>query len=713
MCVPSRTGLLACLILAISSAASAQAPVVPVGLDAYRMWDRWPYQRIGVRAYMRSTYDRAGGNERADASHFLYQLAEDRNVTLDVEGPGLLYFVRYNHWHGSPWHYEVDGLDHMVRETSTADPEHPAPDSVFQPESAFPKPLAWTWADTKGGDLSWVPVGFEKRFRMAYSRTFYGTGYYIYHQFVAGTKLTRPITAWREEAPDRDVLDLIGRAGSDIAPAGMQEKVGQALPPANSSQPVTLWTGRGPATIRRLELSVPREQALAFSAARLRITWDGRSAASVDAPVGLFFGAGLLYNRDNREYLVKSFPMTVRYTRDRVYLSCYLPMPFFRSARIELAGPAAGDVQWRVGTIPYKDPPNQAGYLHATYRDHPSPEPGKDLVLLDTRQAEGGGNWSGQFIGTSFIFSHDAVLTTLEGDPRFFFDDSLTPQAYGTGTEEWGGGDYWGGLNMTLPFAGHPVGAKSATDAVSAEDKVESAYRFLLADLMPFGRNAVIRLEHGGTNESKEHYETVTYWYGLPAASLVPTDELRIGDAASERQHRYFSPQAGAPYELRSRYEWGPDTIEGQEIYPAETDRGRITKTASEFTLKIDPRNLGVMLRRKLDYGFPNQRALVFVAVGKEWKPAGVWYLAGSNTCVFSSPRGELGAALHVVETSNRRFRDDEFLLPLELTRGRSAIRVRVKFTPVETPLYPDYPLPELAWSEMRYTAYSYVMPRL
>ena len=142
------------------------------------MWNRWPYQRIGVRAYMRSTYDRAGGNERADASHFLYQLGEDRNVTLDVEGPGELYFVRYNHWHGSPWHYEVDGTDHVVRETSTEDPEHPAADSVFQPQSAFPRPLAWTWADTKGGDLSWVPIGFEKRFRMAYSRTFYGTGYY-------------------------------------------------------------------------------------------------------------------------------------------------------------------------------------------------------------------------------------------------------------------------------------------------------------------------------------------------------------------------------------------------------------------------------------------------------------------------------------------------------------------------------------------------------
>ena len=101
-------------------------------------WDRWPYQRIGARAYMRSTYDRTGGNERADASHFLYQTADDFNVTLDVQGPGILYFVRYNHWHGSPWHYQVDGHDTLVRETSTADPLHPRPESVFEPPALFP-----------------------------------------------------------------------------------------------------------------------------------------------------------------------------------------------------------------------------------------------------------------------------------------------------------------------------------------------------------------------------------------------------------------------------------------------------------------------------------------------------------------------------------------------------------------------------------------------
>ncbi len=695
---------------------AADPPAIPVGLDAYTQWDRWPYQRIGARAYMRSTYDRAGGNERADASHFLYQTADDFNVALDVQGPGILYFVRYNHWHGSPWHYQVDGHDTLVRETSTADPLHPRPESVFEPPALFPSPLAVTWAATRGADLSWVPIAFEKSFRMAYSRTHYGTGYYIYQQYIDGARLSRPIHSWDAKTPpDAGVLDLINRAGSDIAPApganGVREESGHADLPASST--VQLWNSRrGAGTLRLLELSIPQSSASAFEHARLRVTWDGRAQASIDAPVALFFGAGTLYNRDRREYLVKAFPMAVRFTGDRIVLSCYFPMPFFRSAKIELLGAgqdAVRDVQWTVRHAPFKDSPSQVGYFHATYRDHPSPEPGKDLVLLDTAGSEGSSQWSGSFVGTSFIFSHDAVLKTLEGDPRFFFDDSRTPQGQGTGTEEWGGGgDYWGGLNMTLPFAGHPAGAKSAKDAVSPEDKIETAYRFLLADLMPFGRNARIQLEHGGVDESTEHYETVTYWYGLPAASLIQTDELHVGDEASEKQHRYSSPDASAPYDITSRYEWGPDTLNGKEIYPAETDRGRTTRTGSEFTLRIDPKNLGVMLRRKLDYSFPNQRAEVYV----DGAPAGIWYLAGSNTCVFSSPRDELGATLHVVQTSNRRFRDDEFLIPKRLTKGRSMIRVRIRFTPVATPLFPDYPVPELAWSEMRYTAYSYVTPK-
>ena len=175
--------------------------------------------------------------------------------------------------------------------------------------------------------------------------------------------------------------------------------------------------------------------------------------------------------------------------------------------------------------------------------------------------------------GPRGFFPSARISARSRATRAFFFDDSQTPQAYGTGTEEWGGGgDYWGGRNMTLPFAGHPTGARNEKEAVSEEDKIESAYRFLLADLFPFGKNAVIRLEHGGENKSTEHYQTVTYWYGAPKATLMKTDELKIADAASEKTHEYHSAAGSEPYEINSRNEWGPDTLDGKEIYPAHID---------------------------------------------------------------------------------------------------------------------------------------------
>ena len=692
------------IVSLVANVNAAESPVIPIGLDAYRQWEKWPYQRIGARAYMRSTYDRRGLNEGADASHFLYQLADDFNVTLDTAGPGVLYFVRCNHWHGSPWHYEVDGKDHIVQETSTANPNKPVPNSVFMPEHLFPNPLTWTWSITKGADLMWVPIQFERTFRLAYSRTRYGTGYYIYHLYDPHAPLSRPIWSWDGRTPPaQDVLDLIARAGTDISPKTRTNTTIKGF--SNFTM-----TSSDASVLRHISFSVPRDKAIEFGRARLRITWDDRQEPSVDAPVALFFGAGTLYNRDNRQFLVKAFPMNIRFDADRVHLACYFPMPFRKTARIRIRDyNDTNDITATFRWDRFTDPFEQVGYFHATYRDHPKPEPGKDLVLLDTREAEGGGDWSGNFVGTSWIFSHNGILTTLEGDPRFFFDDSQSPQAYGTGTEEWGGGgDYWGGRNMTLPFAGHPCGAPNPKEAKDPEDLIQSAYRFLLADLMPFGKNAVIRLEHGGENQSTEHYETVTYWYGAHKPTLVKTDELKIGDTASEDDHNYKSLDASKPYEITSRYELGPDKLDSQVVYEAHTDHGRKTKGTSEFQLKIRPDNLGVLLRRKLDYSFPNQRAEVYV----NDELAGIWYLAGANTCIYSNPKEELGATQHNVQTSNRRFRDDEFIISRKHTEGKSSIRVSIKFTPVETPLFPGHSLPELAWSEIRYDAYCWVMPR-
>lgn len=708
--------LISCLLWPNAALARSyrQPKPIPIGLDAYRSWGLWPEQRIGMRAYMRSTYDRTGGNE--GTSHFLYQLADDFNVTLDLQGPGLLVFSRFNHWHGSPWHFVIDGSDHIVQEASTADPLHPQPGSTFLPPRPFPIPLNFTWSTTNGADLIGTPIPFEYSLQIAYGRTRYGTGYYIYDRFVPGTPLSHPPDTWNETPPGKDVLNLISKSGSDIAPTtGCKRESGKLDLPASGSVTVTLL--KGSAAIRALEFSVPRSQTLAFQNVHLRVTWDGREQPSIDTPIALFYGAGTLYNRDNRKFLVKAFPVNIRFDKNLIHLACYFPMPFFRSARIELvgAGHAVEGIEWSLRTVPLDQPENRLAYFHATYRDFSHPILGQDLLLLDTRGVEQARDWSGQLVGTSFIFSHEADLTTLEGDPRFFFDDSLTPQVQGTGTEEWaGGGDYWGGLNMSLPFYGHPVGARSAKTALNDEDKIESAYRFLLADAMPFGKNAVIRLEHGGVDESTQHYEIVTYWYGLPSPSLIETDRLQIGKESSEKNHGYESPRTSKPYAITSRYEWGVDTLDGKQIYPAQTVYGRTTKGTSEFNVRLRPDNLGVLLRRELDYSFPNQRAKVYIAngPGSTWKFAGIWYLAGSNTCVYSDPRSELGQTQHHIQTSDRRLRDDEFLISQKLTRGRKSIRARIQFTPVNRPLYPGRSIGEQAWSEIKYTAYCFVAPK-
>jgi hypothetical protein len=134
------------------------------------------------------------------------------------------------------------------------------------------------------------------------------------------------------------------------------------------------------------------------------------------------------------------------------------------------------------------------------------------------------------------------------------------------------------------------------------------------------------------------------------------------------------------------------------------------------MTLGIRPDNFGVLLRRQLDYGFADQRASVFVAddaVGATFAPAGTWFLSGSNTCAFVDAPTETGTATPVIQTSNRQWRDDEFLIPRSLTRGRDRIRVRIVYAPrlPVLPVAPGAPLGPQAWSEYRYAVYSYVMP--
>ena len=282
---------------------------------------------------------------------------------------------------------------------------------------------------------------------MAYSRTFYGTGYYIYHQFVDGTPLSRPIESWDGATPPAsDVLELVGRAGSDIAPAaGSRRRRGRE---AASS---TCRRGRsdGGVAQRRRSADDPRAravgagetQALAFSNARLRVTWDDRARA-LDRRAGraLLRRRHPLQPRRSRvpgQGVPQRHPVPGRPRPPAVLLpDAVLPRRDDRAGRRQPT--TIDDVRFAVRHAPFTDPPNHVGYFHATYRDHPAPEIGQDLVLLDTAKTEGGGDWSGSFVGTTYTFTHDAVLNTLEGDPALLL--RRQPNAAGAGHRERGVG---------------------------------------------------------------------------------------------------------------------------------------------------------------------------------------------------------------------------------------------------------------------------------
>ncbi len=776
----------------------------PVGLDAYTNWFEMPYLRLGVRAHMISTANRNGGND--DSGNFYRQevapsyKSTNLNVIVDEEGgPGYLYFSRQNRWHGTPMHIIDDGQDFAFQSSGTVNPYPTNSNSGIAPFELFSgllsPPLALDWNTTAGSGVSWAPIPYQSTIKIGYEHIFYATGYFILHKLVPDFPTSSPVNKWDgnfDSAQLAGTNALLNAAGTDISaqtsasdPMTLKTVSGtvESLAPGNVVQLAQLSVNT-PSEIRAISISIPRDDndlnPLALSRARLRVTWDRSSQPSIDAPIALFFGAGTLFKRDHIPgYLVKALLVNIQYTPSAVLLNCYFPMPFGASAKIELSGVSPSDpdastipnVFWQVKYRSNLDPFefSKMAHFHATYREFDLSRPtaakewmGIDLTMLDTETVEGGGHWSGHIVGTVITFSHNANLSTLEGDPRFFFDDSQTAQVQGTGTEEWGGGgDYWlNGLRTSLPLIGHPVGQTygrtlagcrnpntSIMAAYCRNDLIESEYQLLVADLMPFGAHARVGIEHGGTDTSVEHYESVVYWYGVPKASLVLTDQLTIGNSTSEAAHQYRGVNLSPPYSITSNYEQGPF------IAPKFTACSRFVKGSSQFDLRVDPNNYGMVLRRMLDYGFPDQRALLEVAdvsssalaSNPQFQAAGIWKTPGSTT--YLSIMNTHTAAQYGLEPEELygmpysgvyqgqsysfdfryalavtggqfRFRDDEFILPIHLTQGKSKIRIRVTVAPLNKPLWPgkEFPSPANsddqtlaapgAWTEMSYSAY-------
>jgi hypothetical protein len=357
----------------------------------------------------------------------------------------------------------------------------------------------------------------------------------------------------------------------------------------------------------------------------IKIRWDGEAEPSVYAPVGLFFGGGTL---DGTTY--KSLPTGFK---DGGELYCYFPMPFGSSATIDVINKTEHDVadfQTTVKYMPLAENFEDVGYFKTHYLDSIPTVLGEDLLLLDV---EGRGHFMGVVQE-----AYDGGAYYLEGDERFYLDDSKTPWLYGTGTE-----DYY---NCGWYFNRGEVGL--ATHGMPNQDgEHRTMYRWHFPDPIAFRKNGKFFIEHGGVNDAPNTtYRILSFYYWKPESDLYLWDSLDLSDEASRTAHNYTGSGYAAA-SLTSAYEGVEDDVEF-------SDDGYEVSGYTEFDLSIHPNNDGVYLLRTFDYSMLNQGAEIYVNDSL----LGEWYSAGEND-VFS-------------------WRDEAFLIPPSITAGESTLHVKI-----------------------------------
>ena len=296
-----------------------------------------------------------------------------------------------------------------------------------------------------------------------------------------------------------------------------------------------LLDARGPGVITHIWLTFlgpePQDWAKQGSANHqemlLRIFWDGRPRPAIEAPVGDFFA-----NCFGQRSEVISLPVAVE---DADSYNCFWPMPFRKSARIEIANQSDKPISllyYNIDWIKKDKLPRNTPYFCAQYRQEYPAQSGQDYVLLETQG-------KGHYVGTVLAVRTRSPSWFGEGDEKIYLDGEAKPSIWGTGTE-----DYflsaWGLKKTSTPFFGVPF-----FDQWGIVGGHTSAYRWHLADPIVFQKGIKVTFEHFGWispdenpnhkstswNEREDDYSSVAFWY----QTGTPTFTERA-PAARERQ---------------------------------------------------------------------------------------------------------------------------------------------------------------------------------
>jgi hypothetical protein len=342
---------------------------------------------------------------------------------------------------------------------------------------------------TSGAIVSYLPISYSSRLRVFVDDLNASSTLTLYYAHVTTQRVqsTRPysLDALTSEVA-RGELDRALAAPSSIGTSWLEQDV-----TLEGSAASMVWARSGAGTLQRIELQLPAASANEIlTETSLRLSWDD-AAPAIDLPLGTLFGSR------HGVRPVTTLPLSVKSDGNTVSLSLSLPMPFAKSAKLELLHAAESSRTLKVrlsGTD--GTPKGEWGYLRSTFVEQRDPQRGDRfrIAALSGR---------GKYIGT-ILYAHgkadpggqtgaSSELGFLDGDERLDVDGQAT--WLGTGTDNFfNGGFYFADGLFNSPFAA----LSQLDDNTSAGSSEATMMRWtMLTDEINFQKKLDLSFEFG------------------------------------------------------------------------------------------------------------------------------------------------------------------------------------------------------------------------
>ena len=539
-----RIRLVIPIILSVLTISNTSLSGINPGIEQLHRLDFLPQFTQATQTASVSSHDRTGGNDDGfSGSYSFIRKESDGLVIADLKGPGVIYRI----WTPTPtddimeFYFDDEGKPRIsikFRDLFTG---------VSFP---FVRPIVGFGA---GGFYSYLPLPYQKSCKIiikAQRVQFYQINYATYLD-------KTPLESFSMK-PSRQFMEhlekaktLFSSAGTDISSytAGSKAKIKSykkeiSLSPTSSA---TVFQTNRPGRIVGLRFS---PAGVFKSKARdilIKVYFDNDKKPAILSPAGDFFGYA--WGAPAMKSLFVGTSGGADY--------CYYPMPFDKSAKIQLVserklGPPL-DIKVEVLVAPVRRSQDEGKFYALWRRENPTTK-GKPFTFIETK---GKGHLVGCIQQSQGFESGNTYY--FEGDDQTTIDGQLV--IHGTGSE-----DFYNGGWYDVPGRWETKRSFPLSGCLGYYKHLgrTSGYRLMIGDAYAFEKSILQTIEHAPTENSLlNDYCGVTYLYSKER----PTCDFKIPDLKGRKvvdlKKIVFAPWWGVPIYAYS-FE-NASTVKGKE----------------------------------------------------------------------------------------------------------------------------------------------------